>query len=264
MAPKGCRKRPAADIAAADGELHRALVQCGTRTGLIDAIEALHTAGWLTSAVPRDKLRSVTRRNLRHASVTHSQVMTPYGRVIQSMPMPFKNLPVWEFIHPMAIMYHLTKSSTAFADVMFSSCTVGVPLRIVLYIDEVCPGNPLRPEKSRTLQAIYWACADWPQWVLQRTASWPTFGTIRSSLVENFDGGVAGFMVRILKVFFSENDHSFLRGVTITNGTRHMIVTGRFAGFLADEKALNQLGDCKGASGVLMLWLHTSNRDSCS
>ena len=38
----------------------------------------------------------------------------------------------------------------------------GPEAKIVLYIDEVCPGNPLRPEKSRTTQAVYWAMADLP------------------------------------------------------------------------------------------------------
>ena len=71
-------------------------------------------------------------------------------------------------------------------------------MRIIIYIDELCPGTPFRPEKSRTLQAIYWAFADWPQHVLQRTAAWPVSGTVRSTIVEMLPGGVAGFLHRVL------------------------------------------------------------------
>ena len=122
-------------------------------------------------------------------------------------------------------------------------------MRIVLYIDEICPGNPLRPEKSRTLQAIYWAIIEWPAWMLQRTAAWPVFGTLRSTIVEKLPGGVAYLMSRVLQVFFSAAGHSMEHGVTIVNGTNNLLMTARFGGFLADEKAHNQIGDSKGASG---------------
>ena len=123
-------------------------------------------------------------------------------------------------------------------------------MRVIIYIDELCPGNPFRPEKSRTLQAIYWAIADWPQFLLQRTAAWPCFGTIRSTLVEKLPGQVAYLMKRVLFTFFPREGASFLKGVTIVlaNGVR-LVRTAIFAGFLCDEKAHNQVTDCKGASG---------------
>ena len=142
--------------------------------------------------------------------------------------------------------------SAAFGDVLSTACAAAdvTGLRLIIYIDELCPGNPLRPEKSRTLQAIYWAFADWPQWLLQRTAAWPTFGTIRSTIVKKLPGGVAGLMTRILGTFFPLEGNSMMRGVAITlhDGTTRL-VTATFGGFLCDEKAHNELSDTNGASG---------------
>ena len=101
----------------------------------------------------------------------------------------------------MALIYYLAQLSHTFASMMFESHVPGVPTKLVIYIDEICPGNPLRPDKARTLQAIYWCFADWPQWVLQRTAAWPTFGVLRSSLAQKLPGGVAQLMKMVLLTF---------------------------------------------------------------
>jgi len=125
------------------------------------------------------------------------------------------------------------------------------PLRVVIYIDEINPGSPLRPEKSRTLQAVYWCFADWPEWLLSRTAAWPTFGTLRSTVVESLPGGVSEFMKLILNVFWPPEGQSMTTGFTIVkaNGER-LVRCGAFNGFLCDEKAHNQVVGCKGASGT--------------
>ena len=110
-------------------------------------------------------------------------------------------------------------------------------------------GRVLRPDKARTLQAIYWTFVDFPQWVLQRTACWFIFGTIRSSIVKDLPGAVSGLMTLVLKTFFPEHGHSFAKGVTVCHGDRSVLMTAGFIGFLSDDKALTEIGGSKGASG---------------
>ena len=58
-------------------------------------------------------------------------------------------------------------------------------------------------------------------------------------------------MLRILRVFFAACGPSFTRGVTIVRaGGEPIIRTAVFSGFLADEKAHNQIMGSKGASGT--------------
>jgi hypothetical protein len=243
-------KRPSSADAPpqADADTLRKLSECGTRTGLHQALQHLSVAGWLKPRVA-DELTTGTRRKLTEAVTNHGTTDTPYGTVLQSMKLPLAKLPRWSYVHPIALLYHLAMISAAFADMMESCVTPGAPVRVVIYIDEICPGNPLRPEKSRTLQAIYWCLADWPQWVLQRTAAWPCFGTIRSSLVKVLPGSIPYLMKRVLLTFFPECGDSFARGVTIHVRNQVLVVTGVFAGFIADEKAHKEMASTKGASG---------------
>ena len=252
MPPKGARKRPAAalDTSAADDALHRTLVQCGTQVGLVNTLIALQDAGWLTDDAVRSNTQVGTRRRLHNATTCHSTSITPYGRVVQYMQLPLEKLPNWEYINPLALLYYLSSICVPFGNMMRESNTPGVPMKIIIYIDEICPGNPLRPEKSRTLQALYWACAEWPQHVLQRTAAWPTFGTIRSTLVsDHLPGGVPALLRRVLTTFWPQDGNSFSRGISITVANMPLVITAVFGGFLADDKALTEIGDGKGASG---------------
>ena len=50
-------------------------------------------------------------------------------------------------------------------------------------------------------------------------------------------------------MFFPHDDQSFSRGLTLEHGGDNVLMTAQFHGFLADEKALNQIGDSKGAGG---------------
>ena len=250
MPPKGVRKRPASttDIVITDDALHRRLIECGaSKTGLVATVQALSEAGWLTpAALARTRTKSV-RRRLQTAVSSHASATTPYGRVVQRMQLP--GMPYWEFVHPLALLAYWGRISEAFFDVMDRCVVPGRPLTLIIYIDEVCPGNPLRPEKSRTLQAIYWAFAEWPQWLLQRSAAWAVFGTIRSTIVAAFPGGVSYLMARIVDVFFSDTGPSLTIGVSMANQGRNLLMNAKLGGFLADEKAHNQIGDSKGASG---------------
>jgi hypothetical protein len=251
MPPKLVRKRPAAELNTADDALHRTLVQWGTQVGLVNTLTALQSAGWLTDDAIRSNAKVGTRRRLQNATTCHSSAVTPYGRVVQRMQLPIDKLPYWEYINPLALMYYLSSVCAQFGNMMQASNTPGVPMKVIIYIDEICPGNPLRPEKSRTLQAIYWACSNWPQHVLQRTAAWPTFGTIRSTLVSDYlPGGVPALLKRVLHTFWPQEGHSFSRGVTILVANMPLVITGLFGGFLADDKALTEIGDGKGASGA--------------
>ena len=167
MPPKGSRKRAAppsdADTSAADVSLHRKLVQCGTKTALCNIVNTLVEAGWKPPAVLRSKSTASTRRKLHVAKSFHAKASTPYGTVMQRMALPLTDLPMWSYINPMALLYYLSTLSSDFALMMASCATPGVPLNIILYIDEIAPGNPLRPDRARTLQAVYWAVREWQQ-----------------------------------------------------------------------------------------------------
>ncbi len=249
-------KRPAAALVALDdSSLHRELVQCSTQTGLVQALSALHAKGVLTNAVVAFKPRKFAK-SLTHAKQMHANHVTPYGRVVQDMPLATTKLPSWEYCHPMALLVYLASLSTAFFDIMVDaveSAANGV-LRMILYMDEICPGNPLRHDKGRTLQAVYWSFAEWPAWLLARTGAWPIFGFLRSSVLKELRGGCGHFVSIMLRVFFPDDSvgRSLRNGIVITSPDgRTLFVKAEFGGFLADRKALTEIYDFRGASGAV-------------
>ena len=132
---------------------------------------------------------------------------------------------------------------------MYDCCSPGRPLRLVLYADEMNPGNPWRPEKSRTLQCIYWAFVDWPSHGLSRTFTWPVLCTIRSTIVNKIPGGMSYICRMILRIFFPEEGHSIARGIMLSFQGATFLVTAVFGGFLCDLKGHKENLEWKGTGG---------------
>ena len=189
------------------------------------------------------------RRVIRQATESHGKVRTPYGTVVQQMKIDTPSMTYWDYIHPLALMWYLASICVEFARLMHNTIADRVdPLKIIIYIDEACPGNPLRPEKSRTLQNIYWCIAEWPDFVLQRMECWPCFGSIRTTIANEIPGDVSALMTQVLRVFFCSTQ-SFATGVTIVYKGIPKLVTGIFGGFVADERALKEIFSVKGSGG---------------
>ena len=74
------RTRPSLAQLMSDSDV-RALLRCGTKTGMCTALETLHRAGLLCTNDTNRKLR----RTLQDATVQQGRSVTPYGTVIQQV-----------------------------------------------------------------------------------------------------------------------------------------------------------------------------------
>ncbi len=232
------------------GEVGRNMIARSNKSALAASLLELQRAGLLNTDEPLTE-RGI-KRQLKECSEYHANVRTPYGPLVQTMEIGAPNLEQWEFCHPAAFLHYLTVISAPFADLMRSICVEDRPCRVVIYADGLEPGNPFRPEKSRHLQCIYWALADWPQWLLQRTFAWPVFGMIRTAVLETIEGGMSYLMRLVLKVFFADDRRSFSRGVILKHGSSAYEVRAIFGWFLADLEGHRDITRWKGTSGKLM------------
>ena len=228
----------------------KTIVQHGTtKSGLAKILTSLHVAGMLND-VDKNMSLATMRRRIQQSTEAHSKANTPYGTVVQTMDLGVEPLRAWEYINPFALLWHLCTISAPFRGLMSACCGVhNSVLRVVTYIDEVCPGNPLRPEKSRTIQCLYWVFVEWPQWLLQRTNAWFCFGFMRTTLAEEINGGVSALMGRVLEILFVGPVHSFTDGIVVALNAGHTVIRATFCGILADEKAHKETFNVKGASG---------------
>ena len=222
-----------------------AIGKCRKAT-LAQILKTLHDNSMLNDGLGSGTLRQIADE-LSTAQHQHAYARTPYGTVVQHMVLPYTGVLVsWEYAHPWALLNHLSSISTHFQDLMVMVMRRFSQLHVVIYIDEVVPGNVFRHDKGRTFQAIYWCILEWPEWVLSRVDSWPTFGILQSKTCNALPGGCAGLMPHILKTFWPQGDTS--RVIIVVRNERPMCSI-RFKGFLADLDGHAKLNGTKTIAG---------------
>ena len=110
---------------------------------------------------------SSTRDDVRRARDTMVMEPTPYGMIHQTISLPATEgdpLSI-EVQHPFPMFWYTCKKSDAFsrlvARTMASNpCTVAKPWSLILYADEITPGNQLAYKNARKMWAMYWTILD--------------------------------------------------------------------------------------------------------
>jgi hypothetical protein len=224
------------------------LTETVTKLSLARILQNLNAAGYLTD------IGEGTRREvcdeLRASELAHSIASTPHGTVVQKMPLNDGPLKQWSYVNPHALTFYMSTLSEQWSELFLRVLRPDPtrPVRIILYIDGITPGNNLRPDKGRSMEALYWACADWPAHVLQRADCWPPFGVIRQSIVEHLPGHTS-FIVRLaLKAFFPTKE-ALDCGSLIVHRSKNEIVRWSLGGILADLDAHKYLWSIKGHNG---------------
>ena len=218
-----------------------------TKASTVSMLMELQKTGALDG---EDSKRSL-RQKVQTATEEHSKAMTPYGSVVQKMKLGTEKLEDWDICHPFAYLWYLTTISVQFATVMETCGRAGRPLRLVLYMDEMVPGNPFRADKGRTLMCIYWAFVDWPAHMLTRTFAWPCFSILRATVMNSLSGGASYLARLIMRIFFPESGDSLSTGVILkgTGTNPDYMITGVFAGWLCDLDGHKKVTQWKGWSG---------------
>ena len=113
------------------------------------------------------------RRALRDARDSKAQAATPYGPICQIVELlgeDGKQVPV-EVQHPFAMLHHACLTSKPLSALM-KRCiekrppSLAKPWSLVLYADEVTPGNQLAYKSHRKFWAVYWSVLEWGPQVL--------------------------------------------------------------------------------------------------
>lgn len=204
----------------------------------IDILQILQKSGLLQTT---DTARH-TKTLLTNASRDHSTALTVYGRVVQTMQLPGLEEP-WEFVEPKAYLRYMSSLSDSYAEVM-NSTEGPTKFNVILYLDEIIPGNPFRPDKARKLWTMYWACLEWPAWLLARSGFWAILGVIKSSTLSSLAGG-EGMLWKCIMQLWKDDVR-----LQIVYKEQRIPISLSYMGTLADEAALKAINDFKGASGI--------------
>ena len=241
-------KRRSSNLSADERENVRAelvATSTGPKSSIANVLHKLQERGLLNDTLLGEPNEA---RRLTDAAAAHAKAVTPYGTVVQTIPLTMTHGPdyAWEVVNPFAFIWYLASMCAGFATLITSSVVGATPLAMVLYGDELTPSNPLRADKGRQAFCFYYSFLEFPTWVLQRKDAWLSFGSLRTSILEKVKGSVSTCMALSMRVFFTDGTANFTTGFLV--GSR--MVRAVFKGFLADEKALKEFWDIKGQAGT--------------
>ena len=89
-----------------------------------------------------------------------------------------------------------------------------------------------------------------PDYVLKRQLGWLVYSIVRTSIIERIPGRHSAWMKLALREFFlpAQGRPSFRSGIVVASRDRAFMVRCKYAGFIADEKALKDFMGFKGGS----------------
>lgn len=130
-------------------------------------------------------------------------------------------------------------------------CTPLRPWSMILYSDEVVPGNVLRQENLKKLLACYWSILEFGSHALCKEAFWFVGAVITSKSVASISGGVSALLGDILVRTYCGPLSLSRVGIRVRldDGSElRLFLSLRIV--LSDEAALHSTWLCKGAAGT--------------
>lgn len=103
-----------------------------------------------------------SRRSFARARDHFSKASTPYGPLHHLLDVGGEG---FEVQNPFAMLYHVAKNSPVVASALQAAasqqmCTVADPFHLLLYADEITPGNQLAYKTERKFWGFYWTIAE--------------------------------------------------------------------------------------------------------
>ena len=199
-----------------------------------------------------------SRASIKRAREDACDIVTSYGKLLQEMSLRGKNgneIKV-AYLAPAAMLQHAASSCEKFGQCLGKVLegrlsSVERPYTIVIYSDEVSPGNQLKHTNRRKLQVLYWSLQELGPLRLSSESSWFVLTVLRTETVNNISGGMSQVARECVKAFYREAA-DFSAGIVISvPGPKHFVMVGRVGYILGDEAALKHFWENKGASGKL-------------
>ena len=126
--------------------------------------------------------------------------------------------------------------------------SVNRPWRLVLYLDEVTPGNLLRPDNRRKMVAWYASFLELGNFLRLETA-WLTIGIIRSTQAKLVAAGLSGVMRHLMRKTFLGPRSISNAGILVPLACP-ILLFAKFHRLIADEAACKAVWNVKGAAGI--------------
>ena len=188
----------------------------------------------------------------------HSATMAIVDQVGQVSELQTGTLPFdWHHASPQKLLRFFVREMPHFASLLRrklrdcpSEC--GKPWRIILYCDEVTPGNPLRPDNRRIIHSWYYSIRELGQETLCHAEAWMPLGVLRSVVAKTVRGKMSAVLRVLLSRFFVGPDGMSTAGVVLPFPGEPTVFFAKLGNILGDEAALKSLWASNGAAGAVL------------
>ena len=130
-------------------------------------------------------------------------------------------------------------------------CTMATPWRCILYCDEITPGNVLRPDNRRKMQAFYFSFLELGPEALCHAEVWFPLAVVRSVAVKTIPGKLSAVTRMLLRSMFVGTQGLSSAGVMLDVGDSPFLFFAKLSNIVGDEAALKAVWSSKGAAGLL-------------
>ena len=168
------------------------------------------------------------------------------------------------FYHPLKLAQYYAEECPAFNALLQHH--MHNEMKLVFYLDEVVPGDPLKPDIKNKFYVFYASFENFGVGYLFREEVWLAMLVVRTPMAKKFAGGVGGAVKALmLELHFGADRLS--DGIAIDLPEGPTLLRASVSRFVADEAALKAVFNLKGAAGLRPcvkcpnIWSKNSNID---
>ena len=148
------------------------------------------------------------RSHVHEATVAEMNADTPYGSMLVDLDVVGRGGEHMQLVavNPLAYICRAYEQGGAMTRLMDTTLrdhppTLEAPWGLILYADEVVPGNAMSFDNRRKCWAVYCSFKQFGALLLQQEDSWFTILACRSSVIANVSGGISQVYGSIIKSF---------------------------------------------------------------
>ena len=152
--------------------------------------------------------------------------------------------------NPLLLMQWFAEECPAYKMLLERSAVGDAPLlSVLLYLDEVTPGDPLQPVLNKKFYMYYMSFAEFGPEVLFREEVWLTIAVFRTVMLKDIKASTSGATRSLLRHMFLDGSPNFKVGAAFRFDPPKLI-RAKLVGVIADAAALKAMFHWKGASGL--------------
>ena len=155
------------------------------------------------------------RQDLREARDFQLKSQTNYGPILRTLDMEGVDGSRVDLTiaDPFALLYTAAHQCEGFSKLLWRRlrhhpCTHDHPWHVVIYSDEVVPGNQMSFHNQRKSWVLYWSFKEFGMAVLSSEDAWFCIAAERSDSVKMCGGGIAQVFGAVLKHMFASGGHT--------------------------------------------------------